>query len=88
MQALCPATRKEPLVVGSIKTNIGHAESAAGVAGLIKVVLSLQNQLIPRHIHLHKINPHIPNIEGKIIVPSDGPLDWEGSRIGGKFHKG
>lgn len=49
-----------PLLMGSVKTNIGHTESASGAAGLIKVVLSLQNEAIPRSLHFHKPNPHIP----------------------------
>ena len=46
--------------MGTAKTNIGHIESAAGVAGLIKVVLSLQHQLPPQNLHFHTPNPHIP----------------------------
>ncbi|MEM1290506.1 MAG: SDR family NAD(P)-dependent oxidoreductase [Cyanobacteria bacterium P01_H01_bin.162] len=63
--------RSSPLLIGSAKTNIGHLESAAGVAGLIKVILSLQHQQIPPHLHLQTPNPYIPWNQLAVAVPTE-----------------
>jgi acyl transferase domain-containing protein len=53
-------TGKNPIWVGSAKTNHGHLEAAAGIAGLIKTVLSLHHRKLPPHLHFKNPNPHIP----------------------------
>jgi acyl transferase domain-containing protein/SAM-dependent methyltransferase/aryl carrier-like protein/dienelactone hydrolase len=77
-------SRDNPLLLGSVKTNIGHLESAAGVAGLIKAVLLLQHGEIPPHLHLQKPNPFIPWQELPVQVPTGG-LRWPyaGPRLAG-----
>jgi len=51
--------RKTALPIGSAKTNLGHLETASGMAGLLKVILSLKNKAIPPSLHFNEPNPHI-----------------------------
>lgn len=75
-----------PLLVQSVKTNIGHLEGAAGIAGLCKLALALERGQLPAHLHLTEPNPYIPwrDIAVEAIT---GPATWEVGagqrRIGG-----
>ena len=60
-----------PLMIGSAKTNLGHLEAAAGIAGLIKVVLALENEAVPPHLHLGRVNPHISLDKLPISIPTE-----------------
>ncbi|OKH15930.1 type I polyketide synthase [[Limnothrix rosea] IAM M-220] len=62
-------SREEPCIVGSVKTNIGHLEAAAGIAGLIKVVLSLNHGKIPQHLHFQQLNSRI-DLEKMLAIPA------------------
>ncbi|MFF3772979.1 amino acid adenylation domain-containing protein [Streptomyces sp. NPDC002232] len=61
--------------VGSVKTNIGHTESAAGVAGLIKTALALRHRRIPPHLHLERPNPAIDFDALPFEIPTTA-VDW------------
>ncbi|MBD2252773.1 type I polyketide synthase [Nostoc parmelioides] len=78
-------SKNQPLSIGSVKTNIGHLEGAAGVAGLIKVILALQHQQIPAHVNFQKPNPYIPWEKLPVTVPTQ-LTPWQsenGKRIAG-----
>ncbi|NEO43855.1 MAG: SDR family NAD(P)-dependent oxidoreductase [Moorea sp. SIO4A3] len=60
----------QPCWIGSVKTNIGHLEAAAGIAGLIKSVLCLEQGEIPPHLHLKQLNPYIELENTAIEIPT------------------
>ncbi|MGW3206159.1 SDR family NAD(P)-dependent oxidoreductase [Streptomyces sp. NPDC001135] len=64
-------TPGRPLLMGTVKTNLGHLEAAAGIAGLMKVVLSLRHEQLPAHLHLRERNPHIAWDELLLDVPTE-----------------
>ena len=74
-----------PLHVGSVKTNIGHLEAAAGIAGVIKTVLAMQHAVIPPHLHFRNPNPLI-DWGGGLVVPT-APTSWV-VPVGGKRRAG
>ncbi|NKI93273.1 type I polyketide synthase [Rhizobacter sp. SG703] len=73
-----------PLLLGSVKANVGHLEAAAGVAAVIKMALALQHGQVPGQIHLQQPNPFIPWDELPVRVPTAlGPWPAQAQRIGG-----
>lgn len=64
-------SRDQLCAIGSVKTNVGHLEAGAGIAGLIKVVLSLQHGAIAPHLHLKRLNPHIVLEGSPFFVPTE-----------------
>jgi acyl transferase domain-containing protein len=75
----------QPLWVGSVKTNIGHLEAAAGIAGVIKTALVVHHGQIPPHLHFNEPNPNIEWDRISVSVPTAG-VGWpetEGPRLAG-----
>ncbi|PEO82731.1 hypothetical protein CN558_22205 [Bacillus wiedmannii] len=69
------APQKPYCGIGSVKSNIGHLEAGAGIAGLLKVILSMKYKKIPGNIHLKEINPYIKLEDSPFYIVKD-TIDW------------
>ncbi len=80
-----PRKDQSKCVLGSIKTVIGHAEAASGMASLMKAVFVLQNGVIPPNLHFQKLTPHVSIDDTPFVIPT-AEISWkrgERSRIAG-----
>ncbi|XP_068717598.1 fatty acid synthase-like [Montipora capricornis] len=72
----------DPLLIGSVKSNIGHSEPASGLCGVAKVLLAMQHGVIPPNLHFNTPNPDIDSLhDGRIKVVAE-PLPWNGGLVG------
>lgn len=72
------SSNKHYCALGSVKSNLGHATTAAGITGLIKVLLAIKHELIPPTIHLDGVNSAI-NLENSAFYLNDKPIEWVSS---------
>ncbi len=72
---------ESPLLIGSVKSNLGHCEGASGIAGLIKVLLSMEHGQLPPNLHFDAPNPSSPGlVAGRMRVVTE-PTQWDGGRV-------
>src|SRR5690606_4048368 len=76
--------RTTPCIIGSVKSNIGHLEATAGVAGLIKTALALKHRQIPANLHFETPNPQIPFADLNLQVPTT-LIPWPAPSNGRRF---
>ncbi|WNG36076.1 type I polyketide synthase [Archangium violaceum] len=66
-----PRPDGRPCVLGAVKTNVGHLEAAAGIAGLLKVMLALEHGAIPKQLHFQQLNPNISLKGTRFVIPTE-----------------
>ncbi|MCJ1311389.1 hypothetical protein MMC25_005060 [Agyrium rufum] len=77
-------SRESPLLIGSVKTNLGHSEAASGISSVIKTVLALESKTIPATIGVKTINPKIKTQEWGVKIVTEATA-WPSTKLGQQF---
>ncbi|XP_077526204.1 fatty acid synthase-like isoform X2 [Haemaphysalis longicornis] len=78
----CRSPRESPLMIGSVKSNVGHAEAASGICSIAKVILALETGTIAGNLHFTKPNPDIPSLLDGTIEVVDHHKSLAGAMVG------
>lgn len=73
--------RQDPLLVGSVKSNIGHTESCSGACSIAKVILAFENSLIPPNLHFEAVKGNIPALTQRRMIVCADPTPFTGDKI-------
>lgn len=73
--------RKTPLLMGSVKSNMGHSEPASGLCSIAKMLIAMEAGVIPPNLHFNKPNPDIAALNDGRIIVVDKPMPWNGGLI-------
>lgn len=85
-QVYCGA-RADPLLVGSVKSNIGHCEPASGLCSISKVLMAMENGVIPPNLHYKTLRPElVPIKEGRLVVVTEKTPILKDDVLFGSFH--
>ncbi|XP_037565632.1 fatty acid synthase [Dermacentor silvarum] len=78
----CKPERAGPLKIGSVKSNLGHTEAAAGICSLAKVILAMETGTIAANLHFNEPNPDSPSLQNGTIEVVDKPTPFPGGPVG------
>lgn len=82
VDVFCTSERTGPLLIGSTKSNMGHPEPASGLAAVAKVLIAMEDGVIPANLHYKEPNPDIPGLaDGRLQVVSQA-TEWTGGYVG------
>ncbi|KAK0084976.1 hypothetical protein PV325_006291 [Microctonus aethiopoides] len=77
----CSKDRRSPLLIGSVKSNMGHSEPASGLCAVAKMLIAMEAGIIPANLHFNTPNPDIPALNDGRIQVVDKPTIWKGGLI-------
>ncbi|KAK8776848.1 hypothetical protein V5799_029807, partial [Amblyomma americanum] len=78
----CKPRRESPLMIGAVKSNMGHTEAASGVCCVAKVILAMETGVIAANLHFKTPNPNIPSLHDGSVQVVDKATPFPGGPVG------
>ncbi|CAG7734600.1 unnamed protein product, partial [Allacma fusca] len=81
-RVICTGRTERPLLIGSVKSSLGHTEAASGLSSIVKVLLAAQYGTLPGNLHFHNPNSNVPGLTSGRLKVVDRNIPWEGGIVG------